>query len=648
MLRAMRGAAHTWAIKVLLVFLVVSFAIWGVGDMFRGNPQQRTVACIGGYYVPLSFLFGSSAAICTGDRITVENLQAEFQRNYDIARQKMGPDFTQKIARQLGYLDSALKDIIDRKLFDHTVTETALQFDDTFVIREIGRMSGMHTADGKFNTEVFRNAVSKMHMSEQEFIDYTRQTAQRSMAMSALAGIAAPPASAVDAVLAAQGQERHIQALRLAHDALPVTTAPSEDDVSKYYAGHAPQFTAPEYRSLSILEMMVDDISKNTVIADADIAAAFEKRRAEFAQPERRDLVQVMLPDEAKAVQIIAAAQASKNLKQVAMAQNLKPVVMEDQTEQSILPALYTNVFTANEGAIIGPVKTEFGWHVLQLNKIKAPTKPTLDEFKEKLREQLQREHAAESIQELANKVDDDLAGGKTLDEIAATYKFKLVKFPAVDAAGNAEDGKSANLPMPEVTLKNAFGLNEGDNSSLLDDHKGNYLVVHVDKVTPSHVRELATIKDKVIAAWNADQQIQAAAAEAGKMAETWRHNADAFSELAKHRGVSVIAVPPVSILAGFSKELPRTMQQAIFALKPGETAVGADADAHFVVRLAAYKPLDPTKNAAAQTNLKSKFTDDWREGTLDEFEKAVEQRLPVRINQIVLNELQATASIND
>jgi peptidyl-prolyl cis-trans isomerase D len=644
----MRGAAHTWAIKVLLVFLVVSFAIWGVGDMFRGNPQQRTVACVGGFYLSLGFLFGSSAAICTGERITVENLQAEFQRNYEMARQKMGPDFTQKIARQLGYTDSALKDIIDRKLFDHAVTESALQFDDAFVLREIGSMSGMHTPDGKFNTEVFRQAVNKMHMTEQEFIDYTRQTAQRSMVMSSLAGIATPPKTAIDAITAAQGLERHIQVLRLAHDALPIATAPSDADIGKYYVGHAPQFTAPEYRSLSIMEMMVDDISKNTVIADADIAIAFKKRHAEFAQPERRDLVQVMLPDEAKAAQIVAAAQASKNLKQLAMAQNLKPVVMEDQTEQNILPALYTSVFTADEGAIIGPVKTEFGWHVLQLNKIKASTEPTLAAFKDKLREQLQHEHAAESIQDLANKVDDDLAGGKNLEEIAATYKFKIIKFSNIDAAGNTEYGKSANLPMSDVTLKNAFGLNEGESSGLLDDRKGNYMVLHLDKVTPSRIRALADIKDKVIAAWIADQQIQAAATEAAKMAETWRHHADALSELTKQRGVSVLAMQQVSILTGFGKDLPRAMQQEIFALNPGETAVGADADAHYIVRLAAYKALDPTKNAAAQTNLKSKLANDWREGMLDEYEKALEQHTPAQINQILLEEIQATSHAND
>jgi peptidyl-prolyl cis-trans isomerase D len=455
---------------------------------------------------------------------------------------------------------------------------------------------------------------------------------------------------ATNAIVAAQGQERQIQILRLSHEAMPITATPSDDDLGKYYAAHTPQFTAPEYRSVSIMEMMINDISKNTVITDSDIAEAFEKRRADYAEPERRDLIQVMLPNEAKAVQLITAAQAQagKDLKQLASAQGLKPVVMEGQTEQTILPALYTNVFTANEGAIIGPIKTEFGWHVLQLTKITAPTKPTLDQFKDKLREQLQRERAAESIQNLANKVDDDLAGGKSLDEIAATYKFKIVKFPTLDADGNAEDGKNASVPMPEVTLKNAFGLNEGESSGLLDDRKGNYMVVHVDKIMPSHARDLATIKDKVAAAWRTDKQVQAAAAEATKMAETWSHDANAFNTLSQRHGVSIVQVQPVSILAGFDKNLPRTLQKDIFTLKPGETVVGADADAHFIVRLANLKALDPAKNPAAQTNLRSKLSNDWREAMLDEFEKALEQRSQVRVNQIVLNDMLASSHINE
>ena len=648
MLRAMRGAAQTWAIKLLLVFLVVSFAIWGVGDMFRGNPQQRLVACVGGFYLPFSFMFGSTAAICTGKRITVQTLQTEFQRTYQTERKKLGPDFTQKIARQLGYLDRALRGLTEHILFDRTVAENEILFDDALVLREIGNSSNLHTADGQFDTVAFRNAIKKLGMTEREFIDYAREGVQRDILLATLAGIATPPKIATEQILAAHGQERQLQALRLAHEALPVPAAPSEEELNKYYAGHAGQFTAPEYRSVSILKMQIDEISKNTVIPDQDIAAAFEKRRDEFALPERRDLLQIIVPDEAKANAVASAAKASKNLQQTAAGLHLKPSPMDDQTEQNILPSLYTNVFTADTGAIIGPVKTDFGWHVLQLTKIKTATQPVLDDVKDKLRTKLQQEHAADDIQNLANKVDDDLAGGSSLDEIAETYKFKIVKFPAIDAAGNTEEGKSAKMPMPDVTLKNAFGLNEGESSSLIDDHMGNYMVLHVDKIMPSHVRDIATIKDKVAAAWRADQQTQAAAAEAAKHAELWRQNPGAYDNLAKQRGMSIVTVQPVSLLAGFDKSLPRTMQEEIFALKPGAVTVGADAEAHYLVRLVDYKAFDAAKNIAAQTSLKSKLSLKWKEGLFDQYEVALQKDMPVHVNRAVLDELRALTTAND
>ncbi len=641
MLRAMRGATQTWVIKLLLIFLVVSFAIWGVGDMFRGNPQQRLVACIGGIYVPFKFLFGSSAAICTGHQITVQTLQDEFERSFEMNRQKLGPDFTQKAALQMGYLDRTLSELIDRVLFDRIVKESELSFDDAFILREITAMPGLRTPEGKFDTEAFRGAVRKLRMTEQEFVDYTRDSVQRNLTLTTLAGVAALPKIGADQILVAHGQERQIQALRLAHESLPVPPGPSDEELNTYYTAHGAQFIAPEYRSISILEIVLEDIGKNTVISDQDLAAAFEKRRDEFALPERRDLLQILVPDEAKAKAIAAEAKAGKDLKKVAATQRLNPIVLEDQTEQNILPSLYTNVFTAETGAIIGPVNTEFGWHVLQLTRIQPATQQVLAEVKDGLRAKMQRERAAEDVQNLANKVDDDLAGGKSLKEISETYNFKLSNFPELDAGGNTADGKNAGMPKPDMTLKNAFGLNEGESSSLLDDRKGNYFVVHVDKIMPSHVRELAAVKDKVVAAWHADRQTQAAAAEAAKLADLWRQDATAYDTLLKKRGVSPLTAGPVSLLTGFDKTLPRTMQKDVFALKPGQVVTGADSEAHYLVRLAGYKEFDPAKNPGAQTVLKSKLSNVWREIMMEQYEVALQKEMATHVNKDLIDELK-------
>lgn len=644
MLRAMRGATKTWAIKLFLLFLVLSFAIWGVGDMFRGNPQQRLVACIGGLYPPFTAFFGSNATICTGKKITAEMLETEFRRAYEVQRKKNGQEYTLKAARQQGLMTETLKSMTHRILFNGVADALGLRFDDAFVMKQIAAVPGMLTPDGRIKADLFDRLLRETHMTQGELLDYTRDTVQRDLLLATMLDIANPPQYAAAQLLAAQGQARELQALRLANDAMDAPTAPDDAELHAFYDAHTAQFTAPEYRSVSVLQLALEDLSKRTVITDQDLTTAYDKRKSEFAIPERRDLVQVVLPDENKAKQFLDQAKTSGGVKLAALQQKLKVVTLDDQSEQNIFPAFYTSVFTADAGALIGPIKTDFGWHVIQVLNIKPASQPPLDDVRATLRGRMQQERAADEIQNLANKVDDALAGGKNLEEISETYQLKFARFPAIDAGGAIESGTSAGLPSPDLILSQAFGLTEGETSSLLDDRKGNYLVLHVDKITPSHVRALATIRDKVVTAWRANRQNKAAAAKIRELADAWQKDSNALAALANQKGVSIVQVKPVSRLTGFDKALPSSMEKTVFALKPGDVAIGADNVAQYAVRVANFKPFDPSGNSAAQAGLKAELTQKWRGNMLEEYVKQLQQETPVNINQALLRELETPA----
>ncbi|MEJ0063635.1 MAG: peptidyl-prolyl cis-trans isomerase [Alphaproteobacteria bacterium] len=641
----MRGAAQTWVIKLLLLFLALSFSIWGVGDMFRGNPAQRIVACIGGIYIPFNFFFGSSAALCTGEKITVQMLNMEFQRKFEMAQQKAGPDFTLEIARQLGFMDKALQDMIFFRLFGRVAAEFGLQFDAPTIIKQLADQPELRTADGKFDHDRLRKAIAQLHMNEAEFIDYMRDSAQRTLTTGIFALASSPPQTLTQQVLAARGQERLTQVLRLAHDAMPAPAVPDDEVLQQFHESHAEPFTAPEYRDISVLKVFIDDVSKNIRVSDQDIAAAFEARQGEFVLGERRDLVQVVVGDETKASKLAEAARSAKDLKKAADKIELATATLEDQTEQSIIPALYTNVFTAEAGDIIGPVKSDFGWHVIQLARIKPPYKPVLNDIKDKLREKIQRERGAEEIQIMANKIDDALGGARSLEDIGDEFKLPVAKFSAIAATGKTADGKNAEIPSPaDLVLKNAFALNEGESSAMLDDRKGNFLVVHVDKIMASHLRPFAEIKDKVAAAWRADQQTQAAALEAGEIASLWEQKPNAFAELSARHGVTGRQGDPMSILGDFDKGLPKSIRQSVFSLKSDGVAVGADDKAHYIVRLIGFKAFNPDKNIGAQTKLKTSIVKTWRADILHQFESMLRQKFNVHVNDIVLDSVSASA----
>jgi foldase protein PrsA len=123
-------------------------------------------------------------------------------------------------------------------------------------------------------------------------------------------------------------------------------------------------------------------------VSDAQIKAYYDKNKAQFAQPERRDLSIVLTKTKAKAEQAKAALDSGQSFEQVAKklsiddaskAQGGKlPGVAKGQQEQAFDDA----IFQAKKGQLTGPVKTQFGWYVFEVDKVNKATQQTLAEAK--------------------------------------------------------------------------------------------------------------------------------------------------------------------------------------------------------------------------------------------------------------------------
>ncbi len=481
-------------------------------------------------------------------------------------------------------------------------------------------------------------------MTEAEFIAYMRDDFARNQSVGIFSALATAPQTLYDQILRAQGQEILTEIITLPHDKLPPPPAPDDVALEKYYQDNPKIFTIPEYRNFSVLRLMLDDLAKTTSASDAEVAAAFEKRKGEFARGELRTIRQVVLDDKAEANALAKAARDKKSLQQAADAMKKDVVTLEDRSETSIPPALYATVFSADRGSINDPVQSDFGYHVIEVTKITPPHAPQLDEVKDQLRQKLQREKAQETIQELANKLDAALDTGKGLEELAADYQLQLEKHATLDKDGFDKSGKKVELQNYGIILQNVFGLSESEVSSVLDDHRGNFIVVRVDKIFTSQPPPYAEIKDKVLKTWMAAEQSKAAAAQADKIRAEWLQQPKAFAALSQREPLTGKTGAPLSLLGGFSPDMPRSMQPDVLALKVGEIAIGSDVKNHYIVRVSGLRAFDPAQNTEAQSGVKNQVEKGWRADVLDMFETALRAEQKVRFNPTLLETLRNAA----
>ena len=129
---------------------------------------------------------------------------------------------------------------------------------------------------------------------------------------------------------------------------------------------------------------------------------------------------------------------------------------------------------------------------------------PTFGDVRSSIRLDLGRERAIDDLVKVANKLEDALAGGATIEEAAKQINAATLKTPPIDAGGRPADGTPMNtLPKVEKFLRTAFEGKDGAISDLIETRSGGYLIVRVDSITPPAIRPLDSVRQKVITAWN-------------------------------------------------------------------------------------------------------------------------------------------------
>ena len=629
MLQSMRHIAQSWVVKGLMAILVVSFGIWGIGDMFRGNPLQRAVAKVG------------------GDSITVQQLENEFKQTLQRARQMIGPDVTEQQARQMGLVDASLNALIERSLMQQDIQKLGLLVSDKTVYEFLARQPQFKDKDGKFDPKILRQMLAQAQLSEHEMVSEESKDLAYRQIVGLFSGDVSQPKLIVEDVAKARTQKRILEIASIQNSAVKITKMPSDKDLQGFYQDNLKDFTQPEYRGITIAVLSTDSVMKDIAISDDQALKEYQTKGDLYAHGDMRDIVQVVTQSEDKAKQIAKAAVASKNLTEAGKAEGIEAIEIAHADDKSLLPELIKPVADLKTaGQIMQPVKTDLGWHVIQLKKLTPAGKDSFDAIKNTIKDSMRRDQAVEITTHMVNQLDDELAAGHSLEDIADALKLRLIRVASVDAMGHDKNGKDpAELPNKDVVLKTAFAQNSGEVSPVIDDKAGGYFVVRTDEVTSSTPKPFDTVRADVITDWTAQEQMKQAAADAEKLAKALRDGKQ-LSSLTKDRSdVEVRVSRPVSVLGEGDPSLPAYLLPAIMKLKKGEVTTAATKDKQLVLRLAGISDAGATEVTAAQPKVAGDLQNATQREQMTQYLKYLRVVFPVTVKQDAIDSLSRTSA---
>jgi peptidyl-prolyl cis-trans isomerase D len=285
------------------------------------------------------------------------------------------------------------------------------------------------------------------------------------------------------------------------------------------------------------------------------------------------------------------------------------------------------------------PVKTPLGWHILRVVKIEPAVTQTFEQAKPKIEAQLTHDEAVDRIYKVANRVDDALAGGMTLEDAAAKFELKKTEIAAADVGDHDPEGKPAALPVPaKEVLKLVFATNEGQTSRVTESPDGAIFMVRVNKVTPPTIKPLAEVKERAVAAWQGDKRREKVAKTAEDLAAAVKPDAR-LAAVAAAKGLKVATSPPLSRRPVRGETTSPALVAKLFVAQPSEVVTAADAAGSYVAQLDEVQaPETPSQSTTAEVS--RDLSQGMRTDLAAEFTQALRALFPVEIHREAVDRL--------
>jgi peptidyl-prolyl cis-trans isomerase D len=473
----------------VVTVLVVSFAIWGIGDIFRG--------------------FGRSSLAKIGKtEVTIEQFRALYNERLQTFGRQIGRPITLEQARALGVDQQIKNQIISEILLDERVRTLRLGISDAEIARRIMTIPGFQGPNGQFDRQRFVEALRNAGFTEQRFVAEQRREILRQQLVGTIAGAPIAPTAMVEAADRFQNEQRTIEYVLFDRAQAGEVAAPAADVLAQYFEPRKAQFRAPEYRKVVIVALLPAERARWTEISDEDVKRAYEERKNRLATPERRQIQQIVFPkaDDARAAsERIAKGETFEAIaKERGLADN--DIDLGTVTRAAMLDRVVADAaFALKEGEVSAPVQGRFGTVLLRVTKIEPEKVPTFEEAAEQLRTDLASEKAKSEVTAIYDKVEDERSLGKPLAETAEKLKLEA-RTVEIDRFGrDPKNEPVANLPQQQRLVSGAFNADIGtDNDPLQVD--GGYVWYEVSGITPERDRTLDEVKDQVEARWREDE----------------------------------------------------------------------------------------------------------------------------------------------
>ncbi len=472
MLHFIRERAQGWIAWFIVGLISIPFALWGVNS-YLGGPSDVIVAEV------------------NGDPISQVEYQRALQMQRDRMRNVMGDQFNPDIFDNVQMKRSVLDGIIDEKL----LAAASLDLGQTVSDRDLAQIIHSTPAfqkDGQFDPEQYKAVLIRAGLSPAGYEFDLRNNMFNQEFVTNVQQSTIVTESTINNVVRLEKQQRDIAYGVVAAQAQLADIVIDQDNIRLYFEANKQQYTAPEQVSVEYVDLSVDELKKSIEVDETTLKSFYADNQDQFVGPEQRRVSHILIEgDDEAALKTISdlksridagesfADVASESSQDIGSAENggdlgfIQKGVMDDTFEAAVFELVAVE-------DVSEPVKTEFGYHLIQLTDLQAPQGKSFSQAKQDVESLYKQREAEAAFYEKAEQLADlSYESPDSLDLTAETLELEIKtsqSFTRTGGSGIASDKKVINAAFSEDVLDNEL------NSSVIELSKNRFIVLRKNK----------------------------------------------------------------------------------------------------------------------------------------------------------------------
>lgn len=622
---------------LLLVALGVGFAMMDVQNLGVGGPSAN------------------GALVQVGDKkLTQQEMQDRLNNALERVRQQQPMLDMAQFVRTGGF-DQVLNQVIDGMALEEYAGELGMVVSPAAIDGQIASIPAFQGFDGKFSQQRFDQFLSEQRITaEQVRSDIRRETLVQWL-MAPIANPGPVPAELATPYASLMLERRKGSVGYIPIGAIAPGNPPTEAELQAYYKKNVGRYTLPERRVVRYAVVTPAQFEAGAKATEAEIAAEYKKNAAQYAATTRRNLAQIIVADENAAKGIAAKVKAGTSMADAAKSAGLQASTVPNAEKEAFArassPAIANAAFAGAQGAVVGPLRSQLGWHIVKVEGIEQVAGKSLDQVRGELAEAIAKTKLATALADVRAKIDSEIAGNATFDELVAGSKLKAETSAPLFPDGRATTGgETAPDPTLAQIAQAGFSMEPTDDPQLVAlGSEGAFALVKTDRVVAAAPRPLAeirpTVADDLVRSRQLDGARKAANAIVAKLSKGMP-----IAQAMKESGLNLPAIQPLDAsrgqLAQMGDQLPPPVRLMFsMAEKKAKAIPAPERGGYWIVQLDDIEEGNAKGNAALIGQTRGQLGQLIGNEYVEQFAAAARKAVKVKRNEAAIAALKAQLS---